>query len=592
MRWVRAGVVVLTLLGSVVTESGGAGAAPMTGVTFIPPIRPFDQFNIPPGTSTVPLGPPPNGAPRALVQISALPTGSSTGVIMSHECSATPDPLSDVVLPITGVSTVTTQSFVPAAGGNTCLTTTAPLTRLTVDLLAWVGPLGGAAYVDLPFNYVATIQGPVTGVPVDMTPYGVPPDSTGVAVWLDVVPETDGFAALTACGGPPPSVAQAVWTAHVPSTAVVSGVPISQTGLCVTIGGAATVDISVDGYYRPGATPTPTSPPEVRYLELPAPRFTGIAPVRVFDTRKNGSPVSTGSDRRLDLSSFVASDTTAVVMNVTVTEPLGSGFVTAHPCDEPVPETSSLNFVAGQTVPNLVTVAVGVNLDVCFFASSTTHILADLAGYYSFAAGDGYTPAAPTRMFDTRGGPKLFGHFTFEFDMSPYVAADASSAVFNLTSTEVEQPGYVTAYPCGLWPPEASNLNVFPGQTTPNLVTVKLPLNKHVCFYTTSRLHLLADLAGWYSPSSASGLIPITPTRWIDTRDESPIPIPADSVLGIDFGLDFPDATAVVFNATVTDTRQPGYLTAFPCGDGTPPDASNVNFVAGQTVPNMVIAAV
>jgi hypothetical protein len=194
-------------------------------------------------------------------------------------------------------------------------------------------------------------------------------------------------------------------------------------------------------------------------------------------------------------------------------------------------------------------------------------------------------------MFDARKTAKLKAASVFEFDLTPFVASDASSAVFNLTATEVQGPGYVTAYPCGQSPPVASNLNVSAGQTVPNLVTVALPTNKHVRFFTVSATNLLADLAGWYSPSATSGFVSITPTRWIDTRDDFAPPLPGGVIAEILFGADFPDATAMVFNATVTEPQAAGFVTAFPCSTD-PPTASNVNFVAGETVPNMVISAV
>ncbi|MDA3028897.1 MAG: hypothetical protein O2925_08865 [Actinomycetota bacterium] len=51
------------------------------------------------------------------------------------------------------------------------------------------------------------------------------------------------------------------------------------------------------------------------------------------------------------------------------------------------------------------------------------------------------------------------------------------------------------------------------------------------------------------------------------------------------------DVSAVALNVTVVDGLAGdfgGYVTVFPCG--VPPDASNLNFVSGQTVPNSVIA--
>ncbi|HRE02979.1 MAG TPA: hypothetical protein PLV68_16895, partial [Ilumatobacteraceae bacterium] len=51
----------------------------------------------------------------------------------------------------------------------------------------------------------------------------------------------------------------------------------------------------------------------------------------------------------------------AVVLNVTVTQPTGGGFVTVWNCGVAPPNASTLNFVTGQTAPNLVVVKVETN---------------------------------------------------------------------------------------------------------------------------------------------------------------------------------------------------------------------------------------
>jgi large repetitive protein len=49
---------------------------------------------------------------------------------------------------------------------------------------------------------------------------------------------------------------------------------------------------------------------------------------------------------------------------------------------------------------------------------------------------------------------------------------------------------------------------------------------------------------------------------------------------------------AVVLNVTVTQPKAAGYLTVYPDGQSPQPVTSNLNFSAGQTVPNLVIAPV
>jgi hypothetical protein len=588
----RTALIVTLVAAPVWVATPHATAAPMTGVEFISPQRIYDAPI--PAASTLPLSlAAPAGTTQALLQL-ILPASNSqsTGLLMSHSCGVPADPLTDVVLPIqAGPSTVRNHVYVPVVAGETCITASVPVARFIVEVEGWMTPGSGAAYVDLPYNYVTTVVGPVTGAPITFSAFGVPSDASGVAVWLDVQSATAGYATVYPCGQGAPPAAQASWFAYEFSSTVVAGVATSPTGLCIDIYGGGSVEISIDGYYKVGATPTSTSPPQVRYTQGPAPGFVGTSPTRLFDTRIAGAPIAAGQVYRLDLSTYVPIETTAVVMNVTATGPAGSGFVTAYPCDGEQPDTSSLNFEAGQTVPNLVTVDAGFTLEVCFFASKSTHLLADLAGYYVIGGGDGFAPSPPVRMFDTRTTTKIARGSVFEFDLSSFVAADASSAVFNLTATDVDGPGYITAYPCGQAPPLASNLNVVQGQTVPNLVTVALPSNRHVCFFTLPGANLLADLAGWYAPSATSGFISVFPTRWADTRDDSDLPVPTGLVLSIDFGLDFPDATAMVFNATVTEPELAGYLTAYPCAPNLP-NASNVNFVADQSVPNMVISAV
>ena len=58
-------------------------------------------------------------------------------------------------------------------------------------------------------------------------------------------------------------------------------------------------------------------------------------------------------------------------------------------------------------------------------------------------------------------------------------------------------------------------------------------------------------------------------------------------------GVPLSGVAAVALNVTAVSTEANdfgGFVTVFPCG--TRPDASNLNFVSGQTIPNSVIAPV
>ena len=75
---------------------------------------------------------------------------------------------------------------------------------------------------------------------------------------------------------------------------------------------------------------------------------------------------------------------TAVALNVTVTAPSSSGVLTVYPDGLARPVASNMNWVPGQTVPNLVIVP-AVNGTVKIFNNSpgTAHVVADLAGFFT-----------------------------------------------------------------------------------------------------------------------------------------------------------------------------------------------------------------
>ena len=58
----------------------------------------------------------------------------------------------------------------------------------------------------------------------------------------------------------------------------------------------------------------------------------------------------------------------------------------------PMPVVSNLNFGADQTIPNAATVKLAADGTVCLFTTATTHLLADVAGYYTGDPDTGFVP--------------------------------------------------------------------------------------------------------------------------------------------------------------------------------------------------------
>src|ERR1700737_4725966 len=72
----------------------------------------------------------------------------------------------------------------------------------------------------------------------------------------------------------------------------------------------------------------------------------------------------------------------AVVLNVTVTGPTASSYLTAWPDGDQRPLASDLNFAAGQTVPNLVVVKVGSNGNIDVYnAAGSADVVIDVMGW-------------------------------------------------------------------------------------------------------------------------------------------------------------------------------------------------------------------
>src|SRR5438132_1188727 len=148
--------------------------------------------------------------------------------------------------------------------------------------------------------------------------------------------------------------------------------------------------------------------------------------------------------------------------------------------------------------------------------------------------------------------------------------------------------------------PNTSNLNWVPGKTVPNLVETPIGPDGKVAIYNLrGTVHVVVDVEGWFGPPTASptaGLFNgLTPARLLDTRDGTGGfrgSLGQASTLNLQVsgrgGVPAAGVTAVALNVTVTNPTAPSFLTAYP--SGTPrPNASNLNFVPGQTVANRVI---
>ena len=139
--------------------------------------------------------------------------------------------------------------------------------------------------------------------------------------------------------------------------------------------------------------------------------FAGVTPAALFDSRNNIGTTSGVVRRRTrpDRCSVagvagVPSNATSVVVNITATQPQGSGFATAFPTGVALPVASNLNYVAGTTRANLAVVKVGAGGQISLNAAETSvHLIVDVMG--SFGPYGGWVEAIdPVRLVDSRSG--------------------------------------------------------------------------------------------------------------------------------------------------------------------------------------------
>lgn len=342
--------------------------------------------------------------------------------------------------------------------------------------------------------------------------------------------------------------------------------------------------------------------------------YAAVTPTRLLDTREGSGALGPNDSRNLTVtggSQNVPLGASAVSLNVTVTDTTAASYLSVYPAGCIQPLVSNLNWFGGETVPNLVIVQVGSSGQVTLYnAAGTTDLVVDLEGYFApptagRTAGS-YVPVSPTRIADTRTGSHSpdAGHTLSAgasldvavAGVAPVPSSGVLAALVNVTVTDTSAPGYLTAYATGTGQPLASNLNWAAGETVANRVVVPVHPDGGMTLYNCcGDTDVVVDVSGYFtdgttSPSGASLFIAISPVRVLDTRQRTGGALGTAGTLTQQLaGLDgvAPHATAVVANVTATDTTAPSFFTVYP--GGPLPLASDLNWSAGGTVPNLTV---
>jgi hypothetical protein len=284
-------------------------------------------------------------------------------------------------------------------------------------------------------------------------------------------------------------------------------------------------------------------------------RISLSSPKRIFDSATTGQTRRRG-ETKVTVPS-VPTGTTAVVLNVAVDGPDQPGYVTVYPTGSTRPNTSNVNFMAGQTQANEVVTDLGTGRQITLFLGGGrilpgARLIVDLVGTIGGATAGSASPTArastalPTatasprgvvsssgataltpldnavRVMDTRPGSGNVGvssgrkNGQVTLTLPDTLSPTATAVVLNVTTTGADRPGYVAVYPGSASNPGTSNVAFRPGREQANEVLVAIGPNRTVTLFVGGGggplTHLIVDLTGYLAPVSVTGTSGPSPT--------------------------------------------------------------------------------
>jgi hypothetical protein len=386
-------------------------------------------------------------------------------------------------------------------------------------------------------------------------------------------------------------------------SAVVGALAVLAAGPTATVAGPlpGTVAAGAAAAYEVGGSYEPLSPPR-----------------RILDTRTSGGAFTAGETRTVrpaTSGAVPASGVRAVVVNLTVTGPTSSGFLTAWPVGTP-PTTSSLNFAAAVTRANLVTVPLASDGTFRLYNSAgRTHVVVDVLGWYHAAGtvpatsdlGAAYYPDVPRRLYDSRQHAVVAPGAAFSLLVDFGSAADAQATwalAVHLTAVAPRTGGWLTVWDGVTPPPTTSTLNYVPGRTVANMAVVgsavcEVASVTYACFgirnSSAGAVDVVVDYVGAYADDDGSGtrFRSVAPRRLLDSRygtgtTVGPFTAGQRRTVAVPGAVAGTTTTALVLNATLVAPTTRTFLTLWSGADAMP-GTSNVNADAGQVIANAAV---
>ena len=256
--------------------------------------------------------------------------------------------------------------------------------------------------------------------------------------------------------------------------------------------------------------------------------YHAVSSTRVLDTRTDLRPdggaglVPARTELRLPLAGdAVPLAAKAVAINVTTTDGLAPGYVSAYPCGQQ-PPTSTINFATADQRANHALIGLDGDGALCVWTNEAVHIVVDLEGWFGDAAslgtgaGMNFRPLLGSRVLDTRNGTggvqgPISAGDTVSFDPADSARLRLGATVaLNVVATESLSAGYITLYPCSESQPPTSAVNTVAGTEASNVAFVTVDADSRVCVFVSTTTQVVVDVIGTFGPGGPLHTLSVT----------------------------------------------------------------------------------
>jgi Glycosyl hydrolases family 43 len=217
---------------------------------------------------------------------------------------------------------------------------------------------------------------------------------------------------------------------------------------------------------------------------------------RVYDSRLNDGLRS--HDSVITVSVDPPTGAVAVIVNLTSTESVGSGYVSAS-ARGARSRASSLTYQTGETISNRAVVPLGADNAIRLRVGlGPTHLVVDVMGFVMDSSKHlGWDIVAPVRVYDSRDQDAIPDPHRLWLAGVRGVPADVHSVAVNIT-VDPAAAGWTAAYSSGGEWSGTSDVNYAGGYPAANLALLPLGPDGSISFTQFLPEHLIVDLLGYF----------------------------------------------------------------------------------------------